>query len=182
MKFLALFLTIIFYHSIGAKTMSKETATLAGGCFWGMEEIIRNIPGVINTTVGYTGGKVDNPTYNIVKLGTTNHAEAVEVVFDPQKLSYKDLLGYFFRMHDPTTPNQQGNDKGTQYRSAIFYHSPEQEKTAHEVIKNVEAAKKWERPIVTQVLPASKFYPAEDYHQDYLKKNPQGYTCHWLRD
>lgn len=182
MKFMTLFLTIIFCHSIGAKTMSKETATLAGGCFWGMEEIIRNIPGVINTTVGYTGGKVDNPTYNIVKLGTTNHAEAVEVVFDPQKLSYKDLLGYFFRMHDPTTPNQQGNDKGTQYRSAIFYHSPEQEKTAHEVIRNVEASKKWERPIVTQVLPATKFYPAEEYHQDYLKKNPQGYTCHWLRD
>lgn len=162
--------------------MSKETATLAGGCFWGMEEIIRNIPGVISTTVGYTGGSVDNPTYNIVRLGTTNHAEAVEVEFDPKKLSYEDLLGYFFRMHDPTTLNQQGNDKGTQYRSAIFYHSPEQKKTALEVIKKVEASKKWDRSIVTQVLQASKFYPAEDYHQDYLKKNPEGYTCHWLRD
>ena len=162
--------------------MSKEIATLAGGCFWGMEEIIRNIPGVINTTVGYTGGSVDNPSYTIVKLGTSNHAEAVEIEFDPKKLSYEDLLGYFFRMHDPTTLNQQGNDKGTQYRSAIFYHSPEQQKTALQVIKKVEAAKKWERPVVTKVVPATKFYPAEEYHQDYLKKNPGGYTCHWLRD
>ena len=168
--------------SLGAKTMKKETATLAGGCFWGMEEIIRNIPGVINTVVGYTGGSIDNPNYNIVKLGTSNHAESVQVEFDPTKLSYADLLGYFFRMHDPTTVNQQGNDKGTQYRSVIFYHSPEQEKTAKETIKKIEAAKKWQRPIVTQVIPAVKFYPAEDYHQDYLKKNPGGYTCHWLRE
>lgn len=162
--------------------MNKEIATLAGGCFWGMEDIIRNIPGVINTTVGYTGGSVDNPTYNIVKLGTTNHAESVQVEFDSTKLSYEDLLGFFFRMHDPTTLNQQGNDKGTQYRSAIFYHSPAQKSTAEKVIQKIEAAKKWSRPIVTQVIEASKFYPAEDYHQDYLKKNPGGYTCHWLRD
>lgn len=162
--------------------MTKEIATLAGGCFWGMEEIIRAIPGVINTTVGYTGGKVENPNYNIVKLGTTNHAESVQVEFDPSKLSYADLLGYFFRMHDPTTVNQQGNDKGTQYRSVIFYHSPAQQQTAKLVIDKIESAKKWPRPIVTQVIPAEKFYPAEDYHQDYLKKNPGGYTCHWLRD
>lgn len=162
--------------------MSKEVATLAGGCFWGMEEIIRAIPGVLETNVGYTGGSVDSPTYNIVKLGTSGHAEAVQVVFDPKKLSYADLLGYFFRMHDPTTLNQQGNDKGTQYRSAIFYHSPEQERIAKETIAKVEAAKKWKRPIVTQVVPFTKFYPAEEYHQDYLKKNPGGYTCHWLRD
>lgn len=162
--------------------MTKEVATLAGGCFWGMEEIIRSIPGVLKTEVGYAGGTVDNPTYNIVKLGTTNHAESVQIEFDPSRLSYEDLLGYFFRMHDPTTLNQQGNDKGTQYRSVIFYHSPEQKKTAEEVIKKVEAAKKWSRPIVTQVVSATKFYPAEDYHQDYLQKNPQGYTCHWLRD
>lgn len=160
----------------------KETATLAGGCFWGMEEIIRNIPGVIKTEVGYTGGSVDNPTYNIVKLGTSNHAESVQVEFDNAKLSYADLLGFFFRMHDPTTVNQQGNDKGTQYRSVIFYHSPEQKKTAEEVIKKIEAAKKWDRPIVTQVIPATKFFAAEEYHQDYLQKNPQGYTCHWLRN
>ncbi len=162
--------------------MTKEIATLAGGCFWGMEEIIRNIPGVLHTTVGYTGGKIDNPTYNIVKLGTSNHAESVQIEFDPKKLSYSDLLGYFFRMHDPTTLNQQGNDKGSQYRSVIFYHSPEQKLAAQEAISKVEASKKWPRPIITQVLPAEKFYPAEEYHQDYLKKNPGGYTCHWLRD
>jgi methionine-S-sulfoxide reductase len=132
--------------------------------------------------VGYTGGSVDNPTYNIVRLGTSNHAESVEVIFAPEKISYADLLGYFFRMHDPTTLNQQGNDKGTQYRSVIFYHSNEQKKTAEEVIKKVQSSGKWTRPIVTQVVPAVKFYPAEDYHQDYLKKNPGGYTCHWLRD
>ncbi len=162
--------------------MTKETATLAGGCFWGMEEIIRNIPGVIETVVGYTGGNVENPNYNIVKLGTTNHAEAIQVIFDPKKLSFAQLLGYFFRMHDPTTLNQQGNDIGTQYRSVIFYHSPEQHKIALEAIKEVESSKKWKRPVVTQLIPASKFYPAEDYHQDYLQKNPNGYTCHWLRD
>lgn len=176
-------LTIFLFSQIaGAKSMSKEIATLAGGCFWGMEEIIRAIPGVLNTTVGYTGGTVDSPTYNIVKLGTTNHAESVEVEFDPKRLSYSELLGFFFRMHDPTTLNQQGNDKGTQYRSVIFYHSPQQKQMAEETIKKIESTKKWPRSIVTQVIPATKFYPAEDYHQDYLKKNPGGYTCHWLRD
>ncbi len=177
-----LILTLIMSFNLGAKTMKKEIATLAGGCFWGMEEIIRNIPGVLGTEVGYTGGSVENPSYNIVKLGTTNHAESVQVEFDSTKLSYAELLGYFFRMHDPTTVNQQGNDKGTQYRSVIFFHSPEQEKIAHETIQKLEKAKKWPGPIVTQVLPAVKFYKAEDYHQDYLKKNPGGYTCHWLRD
>ena len=162
--------------------MKREVATLAGGCFWGMEDIIRNIPGVLETTVGYTGGDVENPNYNIVKLGTTNHAESVQVVFDPEKISFENLLGYFFRMHDPTTVNQQGNDKGSQYRSVIFYHSDEQKQTALEVIKKISTAKKWGKPIVTQVVPVKKFYPAEDYHQDYLKKNPGGYTCHWLRD
>ncbi len=162
--------------------MTRETATLAGGCFWGMEEIIREIPGVIETTVGYTGGSVDNPTYKIVSLGTTNHAESVQIIFDPKKLTYKELLGFFFRMHDPTTLNQQGNDKGTQYRSVIFYHSPEQKLAAIEKIKEINDLKKWPKPVVTQVVPAQTFYPAEDYHQDYLKKNPGGYTCHWLRD
>ncbi len=162
--------------------MKKEIATFAGGCFWGMEDILRNIPGVLSTTVGYTGGKIDNPTYSIVKLGTSQHAESVEVEFDPNKISYKDLLSYFFRMHDPTSENRQGNDVGTQYRSAIFYHSEIQKSLAEEKILQVNASKKWPRPIVTQVLPAGKFYPAEEYHQDYLKKNPGGYTCHWLRD
>lgn len=174
--------TFLLSTTLGAKTMAKETATLAGGCFWGMEEIIRNIPGVTSTVVGYTGGTVDNPNYNIVKLGTTNHAETVQVEFDNSKITFEALLGYFFRMHDPTTLNQQGNDKGTQYRSVIFYHSEDQKKTAEAVIKKIDATKKWPRPIVTQLVPATKFYPAEDYHQDYLQKNPNGYTCHWLRD
>lgn len=167
---------------MGAGNMKKEIATLAGGCFWGMEEIIRKIPGVLETTVGYTGGEIDNPTYNIVKLGTSNHAEAVQIEFDSSRLSFADLLGYFFRMHDPTTLNRQGNDVGTQYRSVIFYHSPEQKRTAEEVIKKLTETKKWARPIVTQLEPVQKFYKAEEYHQDYLKKNPGGYTCHWLRD
>ena len=162
--------------------MQTEIATLAGGCFWGVEEIIRNLPGVKNTTVGYSGGTIDNPTYNIVKLGTSNHAESVQIQFDPSKISYKELLGYFFRLHDPSTPNQQGNDRGTQYRSVIFYHSPEQKLIAEKTIEEVNAAKKWPRPIVTQVVPATKFYAAEEYHQDYLQKNPNGYTCHWLRE
>lgn len=182
MKLLSILLSTLLVFSLEAKTMKKETATLAGGCFWGMEEIIRNIPGVTETTVGYTGGTVDNPNYNVVRLGTTNHAESIQVEFDANKLSYSELLGYFFRMHDPTTVNQQGNDKGTQYRSAIFYHSPEQKKLAEEAIAKVNASHKWKNPVVTQLIPASKFYPAEDYHQDYLKKNPGGYTCHWLRD
>jgi peptide-methionine (S)-S-oxide reductase len=164
------------------KTMKKEIATLAGGCFWGVEEIIRAIPGVTNTTVGYTGGSVDNPNYNIVKLGTSNHAESIEVEFNPENITYSEILGYFFRLHDPTTLNQQGNDKGTQYRSAIFYHTPEQKRIAEETIEKVNQAKKWPKPIVTQVVPATKFYPAEEYHQDYLQKNKGGYTCHWLRD
>ncbi len=162
--------------------MTKETATLAGGCFWGMEEIIRNIPGVTHTIVGYTGGKIENPTYDIVKLGTSYHAESVQIEFDPKKISFNELLIYFFRMHDPTTPNQQGNDRGTQYRSAIFYHSEAQKRTALDVIKKINAEKKWPKPLVTEVVEASKFYPAEEYHQDYLQKNPRGYTCHWLRD
>jgi methionine-S-sulfoxide reductase len=173
---------ILFLSTVGAKSMKKEVATLAGGCFWGMEDIIRNIPGVLNTTVGYTGGLIENPNYSIVKLGTSNHAESVEVEFDASKITYAELLTFFFKMHDPTTLNQQGNDKGTQYRSVIFFHNEEQKITALEMIKKVDASGKWPRPIVTQVIPASKFYPAEEYHQDYLKKNPGGYTCHWLRN
>ncbi len=182
MRLYILFFFLLATLQIGAKTMSKEVATLAGGCFWGMEEIIRAIPGVINTTVGYTGGKIDNPTYNIVKLGTSQHAEAIEVEFNPEKLSYKQLLHYFFRMHDPTTLNRQMNDVGTQYRSAIFYQSDVQQKVALEVIQEEQQNGRWKKPIVTEVIKATKFYPAEEYHQDYLKKNPNGYTCHWLRD
>ena len=161
---------------------TEEVAVLAGGCFWGVEELIRNLPGVISTEVGYTGGTVANPTYEVMTTGRTGHAEAVRVAFDPRKLSYSDLLRYFFRLHDPTTVNRQGNDRGTQYRSAIFYASPQQHEVADEVIKEVNASGKWKEPIVTQVIAASTWYSAEDYHQDYLQKHPNGYTCHFLRN
>jgi len=161
---------------------TREEALLAGGCFWGMEEIIRGIPGVLETEVGYTGGTTKHATYDRVKGGRTGHAESIRVVFDPSVLSYEDLLGYFFRMHDPTTMNQQGNDLGTQYRSAIFYLDESQRRTAEAVKARVEASGKWKRPIVTQIVPATEFWPAEENHQDYLKKHPGGYTCHFLRN
>ncbi len=159
-----------------------ETAILAGGCFWGMEEILRKIPGVIGTSVGYSGGKSANPTYQQICTGRTGHAEAIQVVFDPARLSYEGLLGYFYRMHDPTTLNQQHNDIGTQYRSAIFYTSDEQRQIADRVKAKVDKSGQFNRPIVTEITQASTFYPAEDYHQKYLVKNPGGYTCHVLRD
>jgi peptide methionine sulfoxide reductase msrA/msrB len=160
----------------------REEAVLAGGCFWGVEEIIRKIPGVIDTEVGYTGGTTSNATYNQVKTGQTGHAESVRVVFDPSVLSYEALLGWFFRLHDPTTMNRQGNDEGTQYRSAIFYENDEQKRTAEAVKARVNASGKWPRPVVTAIVPAGEFWRAEDYHQDYLENNPGGYTCHFLRD
>ncbi len=160
---------------------AKETATLAGGCFWGVEELFRAMPGVIDTTVGYTGGTVDDPTYNIVKTGRTGHAESIEIVFDPAQITYEAILEYFFRLHDPTTSNQQGNDVGTQYRSAIFVHSERQREIAERVMQKVQDSGKWPRPVVTEVVPATRFYSAEDYHQDYLQKNPGGYTCHYVR-
>lgn len=160
---------------------NEEVAVLSGGCFWGVEELVRKLPGVTSTEVGYTGGSVPNPTYEIMTTGSTGHAEAVRVVFDPRKLSYADLLRYFFRLHDPTTVNRQGNDRGTQYRSAIFYSSPKQKKTAEEVVREVNGSGKWGAPVVTQIVEASTWYPAEDYHQDYLQKHPNGYTCHYLR-
>ena len=159
-----------------------ETATLAGGCFWGMEEILRKIPGIIETQVGYTGGDLKNATYNDVHKGTTGHAEAVEIKFDPKKITFAEVLGYFFRMHNPTTKNQQGNDVGSQYRSAIFYHSEAQRETAEKVKKQVSEAGKWRHPIVTEIVPAKEFWSAEAEHQKYLAKNPGGYTCHYMRD
>jgi methionine-S-sulfoxide reductase len=161
--------------------VQSETATLAGGCFWGVEELIRQLPGVLDTTVGYTGGSLENPRYENVKTGRTGHAESLQIVFDPSKISYAAILEYFFRLHDPTTANRQGNDVGSQYRSAIFYHSDEQKEIAESVKQGVEATGKWKRPIVTEIVAASPFYSAEDYHQDYLQKNPNGYTCHYLR-
>jgi len=159
-----------------------ETAILAGGCFWGMEDILRDIPGVIDTRVGYSGGRVKDATYSDVHTGQSGHAEAVRVTFDPARLSYEELLEYFFRMHDPTTPNRQGNDVGTQYRSAIFTTSDAQRATAERVREAVGRSGKWPRPIATEIAPAGPFYEAEEFHQDYLEKHPNGYTCHWLRD
>ncbi len=161
---------------------TEEVAVLAGGCFWGVEELIRKLPGVISTEVGYTGGGVPNPTYEVMTTGRTGHAEAVRVVFDPRKLSFSDLVRYFFKLHDPTTLNRQGNDQGTQYRSAIFYTSPKQREVAEQVIKEVNASGKWKAPIVTEVVAASTWYQAEEYHQDYLQKHPNGYTCHYVRE
>jgi peptide methionine sulfoxide reductase msrA/msrB len=159
-----------------------ETTILAGGCFCGMQEILRQIPGVVKTTVGYTGGSVPNPTYEMVCSHTTGHAEAVQIVFDPSKLSFAQLLGFFFRMHDPTTIDRQENDLGAQYRSAIFYAGDEQKRVAERVKMEVDKSGKWKRPVVTEITKASAFYPAEEYHQDYLQKNPGGYNCHYLRN
>ena len=166
----------------GPSEGSREVAVLAGGCFWGLEEIIRKIPGVLDTEVGYAGGTLENPRYPDVKTGETGHAEAVRVVFDPGELGYEALLGFFFRMHDPTTPNRQGNDAGTQYRSIIFTGSEEQRRVAEAVKAQVNRSGKWKGPLVTEIVPAGAFYAAEDVHQDYLAKNPNGYTCHFLRD
>ncbi len=159
-----------------------EKATLAAGCFWGVEELIRNLPGVLKTEVGFTGGSILNPKYEQVKTGTTGHAEAIEIEFDPTKISYKQILEFFFKMHDPTTVDRQGNDIGSQYRSSIFFHSDVQKKTAEEVIDQVNKSGKWKKPIVTTVVAATTFYSAEGYHQDYLQKHPDGYTCHWVRE
>src|SRR5262245_35772138 len=164
------------------KAPMHETAILAGGCFWGREEIIRQIPGVIKTTVGYSGGTTPDPTYEEVCTGGTGHAEALQVEFDSARLSYEELLNYFFRMHDPTTLNRQHNDVGTQYRSAIFYSSDAQRQVAERVKAQVDKSGKWKRPVVTEITKAGEFYSAEEYHQKYLIKNPGGYTCHVLRD
>ena len=157
--------------------MENEKAILAGGCFWGVEELIRALPGVISTVVGYTGGDVKNATYR--NHGT--HAEGIEVLFDPSKLSYRKLLEFFFQIHDPTTRNRQGNDVGLSYRSAIFYLSEQQKETAQALIAEMTASNQWPGPIITEVVPASDFWNAEEEHQNYLQKHPYGYTCHFIR-
>jgi len=157
--------------------MKIEKAILAGGCFWGVEELIRHLDGVKTTRVGYTGGDVPNATYR--HHGT--HAEGIAVTFDADVLPYKKLLEFFFQIHDPTTLNRQGNDRGTSYRSAIFYLDDQQKKEANELIATMTASRKWPGPIVTQVVPATDFWDAEEEHQDYLQKNPYGYTCHFIR-
>ena len=163
-------------------TPTLETTFLAGGCFWGMEEILRTIPGVIETEAVYIGGNSSNATYEDVHTGATGNAESVRIVFDPKKLSFAELLEkWFFHMHDPTTPNRQGNDVGSQYRSAIFATSPQQRKTAEEIKAKVGKSGLWKRPIVTEITDAGPYSVAEDYHQDYLQKHPGGYTCHYMR-
>ncbi|MEZ4103823.1 MAG: peptide-methionine (S)-S-oxide reductase MsrA [Candidatus Paceibacterota bacterium] len=147
---------------------------LAGGCFWGMEDLIRSQVGVVDTEVGYTGGKNDNPTYE----NHPGHAEAIEITYDPEKTNYKKILDFFFQIHNPTTLNQQGNDKGTSYRSAIFYANEEQRKVAEEMIEIVNESGRWSDPVITTLEHFDRFWPAEEYHQDYLQKNPSGYTCH----
>jgi len=157
--------------------MKIEKAILAGGCFWGVEELIRSVPGVISTVVGYTGGDVPHATYR--NHGT--HAEGIEISFDADKLSYRKLLEFFFQIHDPTTRNRQGNDIGTSYRSAIFYLSEDQKEVALALIAEMTASRVWPGPIVTEVVPAKEFWVAEEEHQNYLQKHPYGYTCHYVR-
>lgn len=157
--------------------MSEEKAVLAGGCFWGMQDLIRSQPGVISTRVGYTGGEVPNATYR----NHGNHAEAIEIVFDPARTSFRAMLEFFFQIHDPTTKNRQGNDRGPSYRSAIYYTSEEQRRVAEDTIADVEASGLWPGKVVTELEPAGDFWEAEPEHQDYLQRNPYGYTCHFVR-
>jgi peptide-methionine (S)-S-oxide reductase len=157
--------------------MSTQKAVLAGGCFWGMQDLIRKRPGVVTTRVGYTGGQVANATYR----NHEGHAEAIEIVFDPAVTSYRDLLEFFFQIHDPSTKNRQGNDIGTSYRSAIFYETDEQKAIAEDTIADVDASGLWPGKVVTEVTPAGAFWEAEHEHQDYLERIPNGYTCHFPR-
>ena len=157
--------------------MTEERAVLAGGCFWGMQDLIRRYKGVISTRVGYTGGDVPNATYR--NHGT--HAEAIEIIFDPSRISYREILEFFFQIHDPTTKNRQGNDVGASYRSAIFYTSEEQKAVAEDTIADVDASGLWPGRVVTEVSPAGAFWEAEPEHQDYLERIPNGYTCHFVR-
>jgi peptide-methionine (S)-S-oxide reductase len=157
--------------------MTTERAVLAGGCFWGVQDLFRRYDGVLSTRVGYTGGDVPNATYRY----HGSHAEAVEIVFDPARISYRQILEFFFQIHDPTTRNRQGNDVGTSYRSAIFYTSDEQRRIAEDTIADVDASGLWPGKVVTEVVPASEFWEAEPEHQDYLERYPGGYTCHFVR-
>ena len=174
-----LFAIICLSQIASAKT---EKAVLAAGCFWGVEESFRKLPGVTATRVGYSGGTSTNPKYEQVSEGTTGHAESVEIEFDPAKTSYEKLLEHFFKMHDPTTLNRQGNDVGTQYRSAIFPQSNEQRKTAEAFKARVDKSKAWKAPVTTKIESTKAFYPAEEEHQDYLQRNKNGYDNHFIRN
>jgi len=157
--------------------MTTETAILAGGCFWGMQDLIRRLPGVVSTRVGYSGGDVQNATYR----NHGSHAEAIEIVFDTSKTDFRSMLEFFFQIHDPSTKDRQGNDRGTSYRSAIFYTSEAQKEIAEETIKDVDASGLWPGKVVTKLAPAGDFWQAEPEHQDYLERYPNGYTCHFVR-
>ena len=158
-------------------TQDNDTAILAGGCFWGVQDLLRRYPGVLATRVGYSGGDVANATYR--NHGT--HAEAIEIIFDPKVISYRKILEFFFQIHDPSTENRQGNDRGTSYRSAIFYTSEAQKRVAEDTIRDVDASGLWPGKVVTEVAPAGPFWEAEPEHQDYLQRLPHGYTCHYIR-
>lgn len=161
--------------------MTSKIAVFAAGCFWGVEELIRKVKGVLDTEVGYTGGQSENPTYETVKTGRTGHAEAIQVTYDSTQISYEQLLKLFFQLHDPTTLNRQGNDIGTQYRSAIFYGDEAERLVAERVKRLEDESGRWPRPVTTALEPLNAFYSAENYHQDYLQRNPGGYTCHYWR-
>lgn len=161
-----------------ASNAKYETAIVAGGCFWGMQELLRSVEGVVKTEVGYAGGEIPNPTYELISSGLTNYAESVEITFDPQKISYEKVLKFFFTIHNPTQLNRQENDVGSQYRSAIFYQNDWQKKIAAGVIAQAEKSGVFKKPITTTLEKAGKFYRAEEHHQNYLQKNPYGYTCH----
>ena len=162
--------------------MSREDYILVGGgCFWGMEQLVSQQQGVLATRVGYCGGDLRNPTYKDICTGQTGHAETLKIVFDPEMVSLREILHFFFRIHDPTQKNRQGNDVGTQYRSVIFYRTPDQQQIAKGVIEEVNASGRWQKPVVTTLEPESTFFEAEEYHQKYLEKNPGGYSCHYVR-
>ena len=176
------FLICMFSFLSNAHAAKYEKAILAGGCFWGMQELLSGIKGVVKTEVGYSGGNISNPTYKLILSGLTGHAESVEITFDPAKISYEKLLKFYFTIHDPTTLNRQENDVGSQYRSEIFYFDEVQKNLALNVIAQANKSKVFKKSVVTKVSKATKFYPAESYHQNYLKKNPYGYTCHHVRE
>jgi methionine-S-sulfoxide reductase len=181
--FLTFFLTtggVMANHHNSETTYQK--AVLAGGCFWGVEKLFSELDGVVDVINGYTGGTISNPTYNDITTGVTGHAEAVEITYNPEKISYEEILKFFFKIHNPTTLNKQKNDTGTQYRSAIFYADAEQKNTAHNVIFAGNQSGVFGDAIVTTLEKLEKFYPAEEYHQNYLNKNPNGYTCHIIRN
>jgi len=184
-KFFFLNLILIFFlmpNSLFAKNSNQETIILAGGCFWGVEELFSNFAGVYATEVGYAGGDTDQPTYQSVSSGLTNHAESVKISFDNKKTSLEKILKFFFAIHDPTQLNRQQNDIGTQYRSAIFYQNNEQKIIALDLINKINNLKVFDKKIATEVVEFKNFYPAEKYHQNYLQKNPNGYNCHYYRD